>query len=328
MFTLNPAAYGSMFAVPGAIVDKYIILASELQLKVLLVIAKNAVASPDAESIAAFLRKNANDVADALEYWQNEGIIIKNGEAPKPIAEANAESSAASKTEDVRTEVKEIPVIKPTMEQVIARQEECPELKYLFNQAQEMLGRTIGWDGQSRLLIIYDQYGLPIDVILMLLGYLKSTGRTSSTEITRLAKKWADEDIRTHELANDYIDRMNNASAVYDEIKARFGLGHEAPSTKQAQFISEWLEMGFSTEMILKAYDEMVDKTGKPSFAYVNKILLSWHEKGYKSTSDVEKGESKNKPVKGKEKKATYNIEKVKERNRSKRLKYEKKAKN
>ena len=111
----------------------------------------------------------------------------------------------------------------------------------------------------------------------MLLGYLKSTGRTSTVDISKLAKKWADEDIRTHELANDYIDKMNNASAVYEELKKRFGLGHERPSSKQAQLISEWLSMGMSVEMIVKAYDEMVEHTAKPSFGYVNKILLSWH---------------------------------------------------
>ena len=327
MYSLNPAAYGSIFAVPGALVDNYIILASDLQLRVLLVVAKNAVENPSAETIAKFLRKNVHDVADALEYWQNEGVIIKNGEAPKEMKPA-PETKPEKKTEE-KVEVKEIPVIKPTMEQVIARQQESPELKYLFNQAQEMLGRTIGWDGQSRLLIIHDQYGLPTDVILMLLGYLQSIGRTSSTEITKLAKKWADEDIRTHELANEYIDRMNGASAVYDELKKRFGLGHERPSTKQAQFITDWVDMGFSIEMIAKAYDEMVEHTEKPSFGYVNKILVSWHEKGYKSTDDVENGEAKKKsPAKKAEKKATYDIEKVKQRNRSRKLKYEKKEKN
>ena len=320
MYSLNPAAYGSIFAVPGALVEKYIILASDLQLRVLLVIAKNAVENPTAASLAEFLNKNEYDVADALEFWEKEGILVKTGEEPKALAAAvkpdvKKEEKAEIKKEE-KPQVAQIPVIKPTMEQVITRQQECPELKYLFNQAQQMLGRTIGWDGQSRLLIIFDQYGLPADVILMLLGYLKSIGKTSSTEIAKLAKKWADEDIRTHERANEFIDRMNGASTVYTELKSRFGLGHERPSTKQAQFISEWIEMGFSVEMIAKAYDEMVDKTEKPSFAYVNRILVSWHEKGYSTTDDVEAGESKPQPAQKKGKKPSYDIEKAKKQSR------------
>jgi len=324
MYLLNPAAYGSVFVLPDAVADNFIFLSSELQLKVLLVIARNSLEEKTPSAIASFLKKNEDDVKDALDFWVDEGILISDGQTPVEIKKPAVEEK---KNEAQKISIAPIPVIKPTMEQVIARTEESPELRYLFECAQEMLGRTIGWDGQSRLLMMYDNYGLPADVILMLLEYLKSTGRTSWTDITKYAKIWAEDDIKTHEKANEYIDRMNKSNSVYDELKTRFGIAHERPSTKQAQFITDWLNLGFSTELIARAYDEMINNTQKPSFAYVNTILISWHKKGYRTTSDVEKGESREKDVKKKEKKPSYDIEKAKQKDKTRKLKYEKKVK-
>ena len=35
--------------------------------------------------------------------------------------------------------------------------------------------------------------------------------------------------------------------------------------------------------MIILAYDEMANHTGKLSFAYIDKILMNWHKKGIKT---------------------------------------------
>lgn len=313
MYKLNPAAYGSVFVLPDAVVDNYIFLASELQLKVLMLIAKNGIDDKSAEGLAVLLKKNADDVKDALDFWVNEGILIADGKEAKPVKEIKKNTE---KTKEPKKELASIPIVKPTMEQVIARDNEDENIHYLFNEAQEMLGRTIGWDGQARLLMVHDYYGLPVDVILTMLSYLKSIGKTSSAEITKTAKIWAEKDIVTHEAANEYIDKMSGASALYEEIKKRFGLKHERPSTKQAQIIAEWIENGFSNALIFKAYDEMIEHTDKPSFPYVNKILLGWKEQGLKTTDEVD-ASRETKPKKGKKKNAepvSFDIEKAEQK--------------
>lgn len=328
MYKLNPAAYGSVFVLPDAVVENYIFLSSELQLKVLLLIAKNNLEDNSPAFLSKYLKKNEDDVKDAIDFWVSEGILISDGEQPKPIK--TIEKETKKEPEEEKKEVSSIPIVKPTMEQVEARLKESKELEYLFNEAQKMLGRTIGWDGQSRLLMVHDYYGLPVDVILMMLSFLKETGRTSAAEITKTAKIWAENEINTHEAANGYIDRMNSANAVFDEIKQRYGIKHERPSARQAQYISEWLEAGFSNALILRAYDEMVDKTEKPSFAYVNKILLNWNEQGVKTTDDVDRLQKANVGEKKKNGKNTktvsYDIEKAKQKAKSRKLKYEKKV--
>jgi len=313
MYKLNPSAYDSVFVMPDAVVDKYIFLASELQLKALLLIAKNGIEDKSAEGLASLLKKNADDVRDALEFWVSEGILISDREYTLPVKNEKMQKPTEA---EGKPEFRTLPNIKPTMEQVIARNNEDKDINYLFNEAQKMLGRTIGWDGQARLLMVHDYYGLPVDVILIMLSYLVSTGKTSSSEITNTAKYWAEHSITTHEAANDYIDSMNGVQTVYDEMKKRFGLGHERPSVKQAAYLADWIEAGFSNALIFKAYDEMVEHTGKPSFAYVNKILIGWNEKGLKTADAVEKfNETKNTKGKKKDKEAvSFDIEKAEQK--------------
>lgn len=313
MYKLNPAAYGSVFVLPDAVVENCIFLASELQLKVLLLVAKNGIEDKSAKGIATILKKNEDDVKDALDFWVGEGILIADGEEANPVKEIKKDENIQT---EPKPELQSIPIVKPTMEQIIARDNEDSEIHYLFNEAQEMLGRTIGWDGQARLLMVHDYYGLPVDVILTMLSYLKSIGKTASAEITKTAKIWAEKDIVTHEAANEYIDRMSEVSSVYEELKAAFGIRHERPSTKQTQLIADWIESGFSNAMILKAYDEMVEHTDKPNFGYVNKILLGWKEQGFRTTHEVDA--AKQTPAKKGKKKndeaVSFDIEKAEQK--------------
>jgi len=63
----------------------------------------------------------------------------------------------------------------------------------------------------------------------------------------------------------------------------------------------------------------------------VNKILLSWHEKGYKTEADVDRAQSEHQAEKEEKKtdskkNVSYDIEKAKQKAKSGRLKYEKKV--
>ena len=317
MFKLNPAVYGSVFALPSTVVDNYILLSSELQLKVLLLIARNSLTDSSASALSKILHCNERDASDALEYWVSEGVLVddekKNEVTPDKEVVPQKEVRRTDLAQSEEKAVADIPIVKPTMEQVIARQEEDAKLRYLFNEAQVVLGRTIGWEGQATFLIIYDHYGLPAEVILTLLEYLKSIGKTSMSDIIKLAKSWAQKEITTVDRADEYIDRMNSTKAVFEAIKEVSGIKHEKPSASQAEFMAEWTEMGFSIPVIVKAYDIMVTNTEKPSFPYVNKVLLAWRDKGYKTVSDIENGEKKDKsPAKSDKKKASYDIDKAK----------------
>lgn len=60
-------------------------------------------------------------------------------------------------------------------------------------------------------------------------------------------------------------------------------------SPMEFEIINDWLNHGTNEELIVEALREAI-YNGAKSLRYVNKIILSWQEKGYKSKSDVNRG--------------------------------------
>ena len=52
-----------------------------------------------------------------------------------------------------------------------------------------------------------------------------------------------------------------------------------------------WISLGLSAELISGAYELTMLRCGKWSVAYMDKILLSWHEQGMRTLEEVRQGE-------------------------------------
>ena len=77
-YFLNAGCWESVFAVPGAVVDNYIKLASGSAVKVLLYILRNNGRDVSRTEISSALNINEDDVNDAFNFWEEVGIISKN----------------------------------------------------------------------------------------------------------------------------------------------------------------------------------------------------------------------------------------------------------
>jgi DnaD/phage-associated family protein len=105
--------------------------------------------------------------------------------------------------------------------------------------------------------------------------------------IEREAYRWANREIMTLDQAEEYIrqsrEQRDSMSRIKEVLEIR---GRELTATEQ-KYISGWLEMGFGEDCIAIAYDRTVTNTGSLRWGYMNKILLSWHEKGIHTAADV-----------------------------------------
>ncbi len=273
-FKIEPKMMESTFAVPSAIVDKHIRLANEHQLKVLLWILRRYPEEADFNKMCADLKMKPDDANDYLQYWILTGVINESG-----VAVTNDSPSAKSAPEQTQLTVVHEPFSAPTSAEISARIEESPEIGNLFDEAQTKIGRTIGYSGQCTLLMMHDHYGMPVEVIFMIIDYCVSIGKFSYGYIGKIAQDWFAKEIDTLEKAAEVISRLRNSNAVWKEFSIMAGLPNTQPTTKQAEYINRWnKEWKFSADMIFLAYENMVDHTQKFSLAYMNKVLQSWHE--------------------------------------------------
>ncbi len=287
-YIFNSAVLGSMFAVPSQVVDNYIKLASASQLKTLLWICRHLSDPIDPSAISAAIGYSEADVEDALTVIAGWGILISDNQpavpAPAPVEKAKPQETEVSK------QLEEIAASKPTGEQISARCKENPEIINMFSDIEKMLGKTLGYDSRSILLMMHDHYGLPIEVIYMLVDYCKSVGKSGFSYISKVGKSWGEMEIDTIEKADEQIKILNSCNKLWSEFAEMAGIQNPRPSSSQSAYLRTWsVELKFNVEMIYLAYEEMLNHTSRISFPYMNKILMNWKSKGIKTPEDVER---------------------------------------
>ena len=122
----------------------------------------------------------------------------------------------------------------------------------------------------------------------MVIEYCGTLGKKSMRYIQKVALEWLDCEIDTVEKAEERIRALNEAKSWEGEIKSVLEIRDRNLVTKEREFCESWRMLGLSPELIRAAYERTVEKTGKLSFPYLNKILVSWKQKGIKTPADAE----------------------------------------
>lgn len=311
-----------MVAVPKKVATDYIKLASEYQLKALLLILSNN-APCDSKYVAKVLGCTEADATDFLEFWVEEGVLSCDGVInAQPPAESTAVVELPKKEEVKAVKVKEaIPVPKLNPSDIVTMCRDNRELTELIHHAQEVFGRTISHIEQELVINMVTYYGLPCDVVLVILEYYKTEkakGRAIGTSyIGTMAKNWSEEGIVTLEAADERLRMLEASDRLWSEIVAVSGIKHRNPTIKQREMINRWSE-DFDMQMITIACDIMKENTDKPTLKYVDSVLKNWKKKGIFTPEAVDEEEKEFHSKKEQKNKSaideTYDIDEINRR--------------
>lgn len=336
-YQIDPNAWQSVFAVPSILVDKYLKLAGAVQLKVLLWLLRHPGQELDQQAISHSLGISPPDAADAMLYWQECGLIIK-GEGAMPSTFTTRETAFPESSLPQSAKVREpesptIPVSLVSPEKslvppepakaprilsrprkadnafVAKRIQESPEIAYMMQEAQQILGRLINNGESATLLMIHDEFGLPVDVIIMLLHYAAGVNKANMRYIEKTAMNWADEEIFTHQKAEEKLRRLDEEAKAWRVVESVLGTGHRAPTQSETEMASQWVRSWkFSREMIREAYERCVNQTGKINLRYMHKILERWNREGISTLSEALQEQAR-KAEKSRDSRTSYDIE-------------------
>ena len=299
-------------AVPTDIIDKYLKLASAASFKVLLFILRNPDGAANAEQIAMCTGLAREDVEDCLAFWESNGVIAiddKYDEAAVKEAVGNAKICAQPeecepvKAKEVKKTIRALPVKKPTQREIALRLAEEEELQLICNEAQGILG-TFGYDTQALIVMIYDFYGFPPEVIITLLQHQKCQGSTSSAAIKNRAEDWAKRGIDNLEAVEKELLELERVDHTYTVLKKAIGLDNKSAPPSIVKFLRLWVnDWGCSDELIVYALEE-----SSRVFTDANKLLKKWANSGITTPEQAKEKQKKSLP---KEVKKSYNTEKV-----------------
>ncbi len=310
MFAIEPKVYSSMFSLPTEIADKALKFASGEQLKVIIAIFKNPQITVDELTATTNLSKAA--VEESVEFWQDFGILSTQSQDKFEKTEAQREELK----QKVKMPLPEIQFTNPTQEEIGKILKKNGSIRRLFNEAQEILGCTIGYSMQCTVYAVVYRYGIKPDVANCLLYFAKSIEKTSQNDILKIAKYWAENDILTLSHADDYIRETEKAVALFKELAARTNNDVSVPSFAVLDVFCEWLRWGYGIDEVEKAFNIMKKEkqTGRivwNTVCHMNGTIKKWHSQGMHTVAEIEKGTDKFAPKKKKntEKKTSFDVE-------------------
>ena len=293
-YIMKPEKMTSAFFVPSEVVETHLKLASGNQIKVLLCFLKNISSGIKVVNIAEFLKLPEAEVADALEFWAQAGVLA-NINAPAEKKEETSKSKKAIK-----------PVtVKPTREEIASVAVGDNKLAFLLGEAEMKLGRSMRNNEIQNLAWLYLDHGMDVSLILMLVEYAVSESKATVSFIEATALDWINSGVTTIADAEKKIEERNRQKTAWGMVESAFGIEHRMPSDKELEYAKRWIiDWHFSREMLKEAYNRCIDHKAKLSMSYINGILERWYKDGVSTLTDETKSGSKTKPDKSG--KATY----------------------
>ncbi len=311
-YSLDLGAWNAVFAVPCSLVDLHIKLAGKEQLQAILWILRHAGEAFRPEDLASALGMSLDSAEDALEYWRDRGLLAGRDGKLYPVPQKGAEkartetpptsqaepttpASAGEKEEDAPRPP--LPpkrrLTKPDAAYLAKRSRESSAIRYLLQEAETTLG-ILSPAMTSVLLASVDDYGLPVEVVVMLLHYAKETGKTGTAYIDSVARDWAESGIFTLEAAEAKLQELSEKRLAWGKVSAAAGLPKRSPTKKEEEAAYRWVyQWKFTQDMLAAAYERCVDNTGKFSIAYINKVLERWHRENIRNPEDLNREEQR-----------------------------------
>lgn len=291
---LNMAGWHGVFALPTDVADKHLKLASHEALKVILAITRKG-GDVDEESLCRELGVTGAQLKEALLYWEQAGLLLRPEAPAAPVKPAKPDKA-------VRT-------LRATRAEIARRALESREIALVLQRAEIVFARPLKETEKSALVYVLDNLGMKPEVALMLLEYAAAQGRTTASFLESTAVDWVDRGIESVAAAEKEMAAADEKRQAWAMAKRALSIEDRRPSAKESETVRRWTaEWGFDEAMLRLAYDQCVDRIGKVSFAYINKVLEGWHSAGVKTPKDAAKENKKKESAKNKKGEPSFDL--------------------
>lgn len=256
-------------------------------------------------------------VLSSIEFWREAGIITVENADTTSAASANpaaasaahvSDASAASAASASTAAASTVPA--PAGEGGASRFELRPqysgeelaaltdahggELRKLIDTCQGIVGRIFTQAEAGKVVGLYEYLGLDIEHILSLFTYCVHRGKRAVGYVEKTAYNLYDEGIDSAAKLEEYIKKKEEKEREEAHLRSLFGLGSRALTAKERQAFTQWLhEWKLPEEVLVRAYEQTVENTGKYSLAYMSRVLESWYMAGLCSIEKLDEYERK-----------------------------------
>ena len=172
--------------------------------------------------------------------------------------------------------------------------------RLLLPQVEQQLGKKLRTADLQILAGLYDDLGLPADVIYLLVCHCVERAkrrwgegrRPTLRQIEKEGYYWAQLGIFDQTSAAAYLKKW----AQREEKSAAYMQALHLPQRQMVEaerrYIADWMEQGFPPETVALAYERTVFYKKDLNWRYLNGILRRWHENGWHTPEEVQQGDA------------------------------------
>jgi len=245
------------------------------------------------EDMAEVFDITIKDVEKAWKYWEKAGLvkILSHDDSIITLAFLDVRlaknSTKETATESQKEPEKGVPggFAQYSLEDVELHLKD-KEVQRLFAVVHHVTGKPLTDSERQMYLGFYDDLGLPVDVISVLLEYCIEKNKKHNNYLRTVAMDWSQRGISTFEEAEGYINLFNNE---YREILRYLGISGRDPIDKEMEFMHRWLkEEMWAMPVIKLACEKTIMNKGSASFAYTDGIFRKWKKDGISTVEQAE----------------------------------------
>lgn len=238
-------------------------------------------------------------IQDAVKYWEDKCLITKKntGYIVNSIQEIELHKLYKPKTA----------LSAEQLQKSVENQKRAKAIDFINNKYFSGLMPTT-WYPEIELW--FKKYGFDEEVMIALFGYCFDMSALHKNYVQAVAEAWNKNNIKNFNDLDLYYEKQEKLKVIAKTISKKLGLSRSLTQYEYA-YIEKWvIDYGYSLDIIEIALKKTTSKAN-PNFDYLDKLLSDWHDRGFKTTNDIQtfltEMKEKNKNVKQLEKTTGYN---------------------
>lgn len=264
--------------VSNIFIEKYMIQARGEFIKIYLLMLKYSLSGElgvSSSILASSLNLLESDIMNALHYWNDLGVIkLKSIDNM-----GNFNVEFLDLTDEVKPPTKQIDLLEAL---------DSNNTKDMMKDIEVLLGRPLSPNEMSLYLNWQDEFGFSSELILILIEYCLSKGKSDHRYIEKVALSWHDQKISTIEQAQNLIKKTEDKWINMRKILTYLGITNTDIMKPQQDIIEKWiLTFRFSNEIIFKACDICFERLNRADFKYIDGILSNWNKNNIRTLDDI-----------------------------------------
>ena len=266
-------------------IEKYMPQARGEFIKIYLLMLKHDISGElgvSSSILASSLNLLESDIMNALNYWNDQGVI-KFTQIDKM---GNFNVEFVDLIEEPTTSTKQVDLLEALG---------STTTKDMLKDIEILLARPLSPNEMSIYLNWQREFGFSSELILILMEYCISKGKSDSRYIEKVALSWHDLKITTIEQAQNLITKAEDKWINIRKILTYLGITNTDIMKPQQDLIEKWLLIyKFPNEIILKACDICFERLNRADFKYIDGILTNWNKNNIKTLEDIALKDTKN----------------------------------